>query len=58
MKTGQVTTLVIKYPNGAQQVVKPGQSFQGDWEGLARSVAGLWFRDSNGNIGKVTYELR
>lgn len=53
MKTSNYTSLVIKYPNGATQIVKPGTGFQGDWRGLAQAVAGRYFRDQN-----VNFELR
>jgi hypothetical protein len=53
MKT-PYTTLVIKYPNGARQTVKPNlQFFQGDWQHLAQSIAGRYFPDQN-----VIYELK
>jgi hypothetical protein len=55
MKYSQI---VIKYPNGARQVVKPGPQFQGDWDTLAKSIAGLWFRDAHGNVTHVPYELK
>lgn len=49
MKT-PYTTLIIKYPNGTQQVVKPGPGFQGDWRGLAQAIGGRWFKDQNVNF--------
>lgn len=53
-----MTTLVIKYPNGATQVVKPNSSFKGDWQGLAQAIGGQYFpRDLNG-ISKVVYEVK
>lgn len=51
---GQYTTMIIKYPNGAQQIVMPNpQFFQGDWRGLAQAVAGRYFNGQN-----VNYELK
>lgn len=48
------TTLVIKYPNGATQVVKPGPSLKGDWNSLAQAIGGQYFpKDS-----RVTYEVK
>jgi hypothetical protein len=53
------TTMVIKYPNGATQVVRPNMEyFKGDWDGLAKSIAGEWFKDRSGNITNVPYELK
>lgn len=51
--------MIIRYPNGAKQVVKPNlQYFQGDWNGLAKQIAGLWYRDQRGEVGNIPYELR
>lgn len=49
------TTLVIKYPNGSTQVVKPNLSyFKGDWNGLATAIGGQYFP-----IGtRINYELK
>ena len=53
------TTLVIKYPNGTTQHVRPNmQLFNGNWDALAEAVGGYWFRDRMGNIGKIPYELK
>jgi hypothetical protein len=50
MKT-PYTTLIIKYPSGAQQIVKPNlQFFQGDWTKLAQSIAGRYFPEQNVNF--------
>jgi hypothetical protein len=52
MNTG--TTLVIKYPHGATQVVKPGPQFKGDWQSLAQAIGGQYFP-----VGyKITYEVK
>jgi len=58
MKAISNSTMVIKYPNGAKQVVKPGPGFNGDWDGLAKSIAGNWYRDNRGEVGKIPFELR
>lgn len=48
------TTMIIKYPGGGKQIVKPNlQFFQGDWRGLAQQIAGKWFPDQN-----VIFELK
>lgn len=52
------TVMVIKYPNGGRQEVKPGKGFNGDWDGLAKAIAGYWFRDPSGNVKTVPYDLR
>jgi hypothetical protein len=53
MKT-PYTTMIIKYPSGAQQIIKPHpQFFQGDWRGLAQQIAGRFFKEQN-----VNFELR
>jgi len=52
MKTG--TTLVIKYPNGATQVVKPSSEFKGDWGSLAQAIGGPHFPANE----RVTYEVK
>ena len=33
-------TLRIEYGNGAYQLVRPAAAFDGDWAGLANSIAG------------------
>lgn len=49
------TTLVIKYPNGGTQVVKPNLSyFKGDWQGLAQAVGGPYFPQG----ARITYEIK
>jgi hypothetical protein len=59
MKNPQFTTMVIKYPGGATQTVKPNMEyFQGDWMGLAKHIAGEWYRDKRGDVCNVPYELR
>lgn len=57
MKTAY-TTMIIKYPSGAKQIVKPGPGFQGDWQGLAKAIAGYWWRDQRGEVGNVPFELK
>ena len=53
------TVMVIKYPNGAKQTVKPDPKFfQGDWDTLAKHIAGRWFLDNRGEVGKIPYDLR
>jgi hypothetical protein len=53
------TTMIIKYPNGATQHVRPNmQHFQGNWEQLAICIAGQWFLDRSGNVMKIPFELR
>jgi hypothetical protein len=53
------TTMIINYPNGSTQVIKPNMTFfKGRWEELAQSVGGKYFpKDSNGNA-RVNYILR
>jgi hypothetical protein len=58
MKKIPYSTMVIKYPDGGQQHVKPGPSFNGNWDELAKAIAGYWFRDQSGNVKSVPYELR
>lgn len=53
------TTLIIKYPNGATQVVKPKpEFFKGDWASLAQAIAGEYFPRGHKDIPRVTYEIR
>jgi hypothetical protein len=54
-----MTTLVIKYPNGATQVVKPNMAmFKGDWNGLTQAIGGQYFpRDIKG-VSRVNYEVK
>jgi hypothetical protein len=59
MKNSAHTTMIIKYPNGTTQTVKPNmQFFQGDWPTLAKAIAGSWYRDNRGEVCNVPYELR
>ena len=47
--------LVIKYPNGSTQVVKPNLSyFKGDWAGLASAIGGPYFAKGE----RITYEIK
>ena len=47
--------LVIKYPNGATQTVKPNMAyFKGDWSGLAQAVGGQYFPKGQ----RITYEVK
>lgn len=48
------TTLVIKYPNGAKQVVKPSSQFKGDWGSLAQAIGGQYFPTGS----RVIYEVK
>jgi hypothetical protein len=47
------STMIIYYPNGSRQIVKPSTHFKGDWDLLASAIAGKWFKDQN-----VRYELK
>ena len=50
-----MTTLVIKYPTGVKQVVRPNPLyFKGDWHSLAQSVAGNYFPKGQ----RITYEVK
>lgn len=58
MKT-PYSTMIIRYPNGVKQTVRPNMEFfQGDWATLAKHIAGQWYRDNRGEVGNVPYELR
>lgn len=49
------STMVIIYPNGAQQVIRPNMSaFKGNWDDLAFAVAGAYFPEGS----KITYKLK
>lgn len=54
MKRTPFTQLIILYPGGGQQVVKPSASFNGDWDMLAQCIGGPYFPQ---NV-PVKYELR
>jgi hypothetical protein len=41
-------TLIIYYPSGAVQNVRPAKTFNGDWYGLAYSIAGPYFPTVDG----------
>lgn len=50
-----LSTLVVKYPNGCTQVVKPNPAyFSGDWQKLAEGIARPHLQDHE----KVKYELK
>lgn len=50
----EITQLVIKYPNGSSQVVRPLSSFNGNWQQLAEAIASQYYP----HWMKVKYELR
>jgi hypothetical protein len=49
-----INQLVICYPNGSFQVVKPMPSFNGNWQSLAEGIANQYYPRGV----KVKYELR
>ena len=51
----QATTLVINYPNGSKQIVKPNpEFFKGNFYELAQAIGAPYFPMGQ----KVTYEIR
>jgi hypothetical protein len=53
------TQMIITYPNGAKQTVRPKMEFfQGDWNSLAKHIAGAWYLDKRGEVGNIPFELR
>jgi len=57
----QLTSVIIKYPNGATQIIRPNMAiFNGDWQALAQAVANDYLPDERtaNDKQKVRYELR
>jgi hypothetical protein len=53
------SAMVITYPSGAKQTVKPNMDyFGGDWNDLAIAIAGNYYRDASGNVMRIPFELR
>lgn len=50
----ELNQLVIYYPNGSSQIVKPRPSFNGSWQALADAIGGPYYPAGV----KVKYELR
>lgn len=50
----EVTQIIIYYPNGSFQVIKPQPGFKGNWQALAEGVGGQYYPKGV----KVKYELR
>lgn len=50
----EVTQLVIYYPDGSSQVVKPQVGFKGNWQALAEAIGEPYYPRGV----KVKYELR
>ena len=52
--TKEVNQLVVHFPNGSVQVVKPQQGFKGNWQALADAIGEPYYPRGV----KVKYELR